>query len=166
MTIGILLAAIEDPASTDGNEAQTMPLRHDPELTLRDEANAITAHAFRNGFLEHLHAGRWSPILSDPGFSRITDDEMKKLMIETSARLAHWLYLREIFLDEKVDLYFQLVATVRSMFARKWDRAARACDLPHIGKTDAPLCPSCHATLHDAWRFCPLCGSAAASASP
>src|SRR5207245_11157802 len=78
---------------TDTDEAQTTPLRGHPDLTLRDEANAITARLFRNGFLEDLHAGQWSPVLSGPGGSRITDAEMKKLMIETSARLAHWLYL-------------------------------------------------------------------------
>ena len=30
-------------------------------FTLRDEANALTAHAFRNGFLEDLHAGKPRP---------------------------------------------------------------------------------------------------------
>ena len=52
--------------------------------TLRDEANVITAHAFRNGFLEDRHASRWSWVLSEPAISRVSDAEMKKLMIETS----------------------------------------------------------------------------------
>jgi hypothetical protein len=50
------------------------------EFTLRDEANALTAHAFRNGFLEDLHAGKPSPPLQQPGYSRITDDEMKRML--------------------------------------------------------------------------------------
>ena len=33
------------------------------EFTLRNEANALTAFAFRNGFLEDLHAGKDSPLL-------------------------------------------------------------------------------------------------------
>jgi len=47
------------------------------EFTLRDEANAICAYAFRNGFLEDLHAGKPSPLLTDPGYSRVTDDVSK-----------------------------------------------------------------------------------------
>ena len=53
-------------------------------FTLRDEANAIVAYAFRNGPIEDLHAGKSSELLSDPELSRITDDEMKKLMIFAS----------------------------------------------------------------------------------
>jgi hypothetical protein len=158
------LGDIENVAGKDGDLAQTLPLRGHPELTLRDEANAITAQAFRNGFLETLHAGRWSPVLSDPGISRITDDEMKKLMIETSARVAHWLYLRELLLDERPDVYCQLVATTRWMFARSWERRARTCALPEPAPAAVPLCRSCQSALHDGWRFCPLCGGEAATA--
>ncbi|MBI5486148.1 MAG: zinc ribbon domain-containing protein [Deltaproteobacteria bacterium] len=162
ISVGDFLADIENSASKDGDLAQTLPIRGHPELTLRDEANAITAHAFRNGFLEELHAGRPSPILADPGVSRITDDEMKKLMIEASARLAHWLYLRELLLDERPDIYCQLVTTTRWMFARSWERRARTCS---VAKPDAgvvSVCPSCQVALLDGWRFCPLCGAAAA----
>ncbi|TMA50418.1 MAG: hypothetical protein E6J71_13525 [Deltaproteobacteria bacterium] len=143
---------------TDTDEAQTTPLRGHPDLTLRDEANAITARVFRNGFLEDLHAGQWSPVLSGPGGSRITDAEMKKLMIETSARLAHWLYLRELLLDERPDAYFQLLSTMRRMFTHRWERRARTCDLPGAETRQATVC-SCHASLYEGWRFCPLCGS-------
>jgi hypothetical protein len=65
------------------------------DFTLRDEANALTAHAFRNGFLEDLHAGKHSPLLDQPGYSRITDDEMKRLMIEASEKLARMLALKQ-----------------------------------------------------------------------
>jgi hypothetical protein len=64
-------------------------------FTARDEANALTAYAFRNGFLEDLHAGKSSPILDQPGYSRITDDEMKRLMIEASEKLARMLALKQ-----------------------------------------------------------------------
>ena len=50
-------------------------------FTLRDEANAIVASAFRNGPLEDLHAGEWSELLENEKLSRITDEEMKALMI-------------------------------------------------------------------------------------
>ncbi len=162
ISVGDFLADIESIDSRDGDLAQALPLRGHPELTLRDEANAITAHAFRNGFLEELHAGRPSPILAALGFSRITDDEMRRLMIETSARFAHWLYLRELLLDERPDVYCQLVTTTRWMFARRWERRIRTCEMPRPDALSVPLCPSCQAALHDGWRFCPLCGAAAA----
>jgi hypothetical protein len=54
-------------------------------ITIRVEANAITCWAFRNGYLEELHAGKYSELLEQPGLSRFTDTEMKKLMIGTSA---------------------------------------------------------------------------------
>ena len=58
---------------------------------MRDEANALTAYAFRNGQLEQLHAGKSSPLTADPSLSRITNEEMKQLMIEASAKLEKML---------------------------------------------------------------------------
>lgn len=37
-----------------------------PDFTIRDEANALVAWAFRNGPIENLHAGKNSPLLDDP----------------------------------------------------------------------------------------------------
>ncbi|MEO0510807.1 MAG: hypothetical protein AAF065_13225 [Verrucomicrobiota bacterium] len=70
-------------------------MTEDPELSIRDEANILTALAFRNGPIENLHAGRHDPVLDDPSASRITDDEMKALMINASEQLAKLLHLRE-----------------------------------------------------------------------
>jgi hypothetical protein len=64
-------------------------------ITIREEANALTCCAFRNGYLEQLHAGNHSELLEKPGISRITEAEMKKLMIEASAKLAELLALKE-----------------------------------------------------------------------
>lgn len=67
-----------------------------PGLTARDEANALIAGAVRNDALfENLHAGRSEPVLDDPAVSRITDAEMKQLMIRFSAMLAWLLDLRD-----------------------------------------------------------------------
>ena len=87
---------------------------------------------------------------------------MKKLMIEASARLAHWLYLRELLLDERPDVYCQLVTTTRWMFARSWERRARTSSVATFDAGAPCVCPSCQAALLDGWRFCPLCGAAAA----
>jgi hypothetical protein len=58
-------------------------------LTVREEANALTCCAFRNGFIEELDAGKYSELLEKPELSRITDSEMKKLMVGASSALAN-----------------------------------------------------------------------------
>ena len=48
---------------------------------LAREAKAIVALAFRNGPIEQIHAGRLCPTCTGhPGFSRITDAEIKLIM--------------------------------------------------------------------------------------
>ena len=91
---------------------------HSDEFTLRDEANALTAHAFRNGFLEDLHAGKHSPILDQPGYSRITDDEVKRLMIQASERLAHMLALKQQDPAE----YDRSIRKYHKNYCRTWKR--------------------------------------------
>jgi hypothetical protein len=87
-------------------------------FTLRDEANALTAYAFRNGPLEDLHAGVRSPLLDDPTLSRVTDEEMKALMINASATLARALALRE----SKPERYRDFVQGYGLRFCRSWQR--------------------------------------------
>ena len=68
-------------------------MEHSP-LSIREEANAITVWAFRNGFIEKLHAGKYSELLENPELSRITDAEMKRLNIEVSTKIAEILTMR------------------------------------------------------------------------
>ena len=87
------------------------------EFTTRDEANVLTALAFRNGYLEELHAGEHHPALDDPQVSRITDDEMKKLMIGASESLSKLLELKETDIEkyyEKIEWGMQ--------YCRGWER--------------------------------------------
>ena len=65
-----------------------------PDMSRREEANAITCWAFRNEYIEHLHAGESSKLLENDSLSRITDSEMKKLMIETSEKMEKILDLK------------------------------------------------------------------------
>jgi hypothetical protein len=88
------------------------------EFTLRDEANALTAFAFRNGFLEDLHAGRHTPLLEDASNSRITDPEMKRLMIEASKKLEELLRLRWASPAE----YEEFVRSYNRRYCRGWER--------------------------------------------
>jgi hypothetical protein len=88
------------------------------EFTIRDEANALTAFAFRNGFLEDLHAGESSPMLRRPGYSRISDNEMKRLMIEASSKLEQLLKLK----IEEPDKYDAFIREYQKMYCLNWKR--------------------------------------------
>lgn len=60
------------------------------------EAKAIVALAFRNGPIEDLHAGRACPTCTgSDGYSRITDDEMKRIMKHAVDHVYHLLLLKE-----------------------------------------------------------------------
>ena len=87
-------------------------------FTKRDEANAMVLYAFRNTFLEDLHAGEESELLQDNKYSRISQDEMKKLMIEASEKIEHLLIMRETDNDK----YLQYVKGTGMMFCNGWDR--------------------------------------------
>ncbi len=125
------------------DEAQRAPLPLSPgRLTQRDEANVLTAYAFRNGFLEDLHAG-WA------GFS---DEEMKKLMIEASAHLASLLHVRQVH----PALYVEFLVEYGSLFCRGWSQQA----LTHpLSTPPRRPCPSCQQEVRIQWRFCACCGA-------
>ena len=88
------------------------------KFTVRDEANALTAFAFRYGFLEDLHAGRPSPLFQKPGYSRISDDEMRHLMIEVSEKLEQMLRLKR---DDPVR-YEAVIRGYHMMYCQDWKR--------------------------------------------
>ena len=87
-------------------------------LTIREEANALTCCAFRNGYLEELHAGKHSELLETPGLSRITDDEMKKLMITASSKLAELLAMKETNPDE----YWRQMRFFNEKYCSRWEK--------------------------------------------
>lgn len=87
-------------------------------FTIRDEANALTAFALRNGPIENIHAGKSSPLTADPSLSRITDDEMKELMINASEILATVLALR----DSDPDKYRRFIQHYALKYCRSWNR--------------------------------------------
>ena len=93
-------------------------LKQDKNFTNRDEANAITAFAFRNGFLEDLHAGEHSKILENDKYSRITQEEMKKLMIESSAMIERILIMKKYRPTE----YGVFIRDYGRKFCGEWDR--------------------------------------------
>lgn len=87
-------------------------------LTTREEANALTCCAYRNGFIEDLHAGKYSELLEKPELSRITDAEMKKLMIEASSKLAELLAMKE----KEPEKYWQLMKFFNETYCAGWEK--------------------------------------------
>ena len=107
------------PEWRPSDELIKMEVQLFPEgFTLRDEANAIVAMAFRNGPLEDLHAGKSSELLSNPELSRITDDEMKTLMINACEHVAKLLELKETDPEE----YYKQMMAYNHMYCRRWER--------------------------------------------
>lgn len=88
------------------------------EFTTRDEANALTAFAFRNGFLEDLHAGKPLPSAQQSGFSRISDDEMRRLMIEASQKLTQLLKMKQ----QHPQKYEAFIRQYNKIYCRSWKR--------------------------------------------
>ena len=87
-------------------------------FTVRDEANALTAWAFRNGPLEDLHAGAYSPLLEDESLSRITDAEMKTLMLYACRQLAELLALK----SDNPEEYDRQIKSYAFRYCRSWER--------------------------------------------
>ena len=78
-----------------------------PEFTLRDEANAVCAYAFRNGPIEDIHAD-----------GRISDEEMKRLMIKASESMAKLLAMKQDTPDE----YDQFIRDYGRKYCYRWER--------------------------------------------
>lgn len=87
-------------------------------MTVREEANALTCCAFRNSSLEDLHAGKYSELLEKPELSRITDAEMRKLMIEASSKLAELLELKET----NPAKYWKHLKFFNDAYCRRWEK--------------------------------------------
>ena len=86
--------------------------------TIREEANALICSAVRNGYLEELHAGKHSELLERPELSRISDVEMKKLMIEASSKLAELLELKE----KEPEKYWARVKYFLDTYCTRWEK--------------------------------------------
>ena len=106
------------PPDSGSPPASSVEFKNYNDFTVRDEANALTAFAFRNGIIEELHAGKRSPLLDQPEYSRITDDEMRRLMIEASQKLAEMLALMRT--DRRK--YISWLAHYHQMYCQKWKR--------------------------------------------
>lgn len=84
----------------------------------REEANAMVHQCLRAGFIEDLHAGESSKLLDNSKYSRITQEEMKKLMIETSAVIAEFLEMK----DKNSEKYIGEINRINLFFTSNWDK--------------------------------------------
>ena len=87
-------------------------------LTVRDEANTIVALAFRNGPIEDLHAGKHSELLTDQTNSRITNEEMKVIMLSACQCVEKLLRLKH---DDPVS-YAGKILRANRMYCKNWER--------------------------------------------
>ncbi len=87
-------------------------------FTVRDEANAIVAYAFRNGPVEDLHAGEHSELTENPNLSRITQDEMRQLMRFACEKVELLLRMRE----KNPQGYASFVKLNNYIYCADWDR--------------------------------------------
>ena len=90
-------------------------------FTIRDEANALVAFAFRNGPIENLHAGEYSELLENKALSRITDPEMKEIMIDACERLSELLRMKETH----PEAYDAFVKDYNVKYCWQWARTDR-----------------------------------------
>lgn len=127
------------PTSRREMERMLRDLKHEPEMTAdqlaafhnqveqafpggfdrRDEANALVAMSVRNGPLENLHAGKSSPMLEDDTLSRLTDDDMKAIMVFATRTVAMMLWMR----DEAPEVYQRYVQAYAARYCRSWERS-------------------------------------------
>lgn len=93
--------------------------KHFPDgFSVRDEANAIVADAFRNGPIEVLHAGKSSKLLNDDSLSRITNDEMREIMIEACQKVEYLLKLK----SSEPEKYEILIRGLNIFYCKDWVR--------------------------------------------
>ncbi|MEX2213776.1 MAG: hypothetical protein WD768_06600 [Phycisphaeraceae bacterium] len=101
------------------DSAQQAIEKHFPGgFSLRDEANAIVALAFRNGPIEDLHAGESSPLLDNPDLSRITNAEMKTIMLHACRMVEELLKKKE----ENTGGYYLDLMEYGRQYCREWER--------------------------------------------
>ena len=79
------------------------------------------SYAFRNGPSEDLHACKScksSELLGNPALSRITDDEMKQIMLNTCQSVEKLLQEKQ----ENAGAYYQKIMEYELKYCRKWKR--------------------------------------------
>lgn len=93
-------------------------VRYPGGFTTRDEANALVLLALRHGPLEAIHAEDAPPLSPEDGPGRISQDEMKSIMIAASENMDRLLRMKE----ERPVRYFDLIFTTNFQRCEQWER--------------------------------------------
>ena len=102
-----------------------MTMTLDPSLAL--EAKALTALAFRNGPIEHLHAGKVCHLCADkPEYSHVSNEEMKAIMKSAVNAMYRLLWQRE----HNQNAYAESLA-LGERYTRAWDEPELKTQLMH-----------------------------------
>jgi hypothetical protein len=99
-----------------------MPI-YPEDAALAREAKALVALVFRNGPIEHVHAGKLCPTCSSaPEYSHISDDEMKMIMKAAVDRMYALLRLK----NGDPDGYARQIA-FGARYVAQWDEPEDPC---------------------------------------
>jgi len=87
------------------------------DARLAREAKAIVALSFRNGPIEDIHAGGTCPTCADkPGYSRISDREMKAIM----KNAVNHVYLM-LTLKQTNPASYETMLAMGDLYTARWD---------------------------------------------
>jgi hypothetical protein len=89
----------------------------DKTFTLRDEANVLTAATFQAALLDALGSDK---ARVDGAVSAFSQDELRKMMTETSATLARFLAMKH----ETPDAYTKFLHEYHARYCKGWERGA------------------------------------------
>lgn len=99
-------------------EKAAIDARYPGGFTARDEANALVALTLRNGPPEALHAADARALPPDNGAGRVSQEEMKSIMIAAAENMERLLRMRE----ERPIRYFDLIFTTNYQRCEAWGR--------------------------------------------
>ena len=91
------------------------PSKLKTQPTAREEGNVITAYCFRNTILEDIHA--------DSSNRKLDNQTMKELIIQSSARVTNWLYMRDGLKVKAPKVYFLLVNIYQETNTKNWNKS-------------------------------------------
>jgi len=110
--------AKQKPAPPADDAAELLKSAFPDGFSIRDEANSLVAYAIRNGPLEDLHAGKSSKLLERDDLSRITNAEMKRLILFACEKVEFLLRLK----TEDPEKYRLFIMANGAFYCQRWDR--------------------------------------------
>jgi hypothetical protein len=86
------------------------------KVSPRNEANAIVYYTARDSLLEDIHSGKPLPKKYQKGYSRISQNEMKQLMIEMCDKMEYLIRLKQ----KSIENYNALLIMTGYCYCQNW----------------------------------------------